>query len=200
MITIRFIGFYPVNNPFRRTLKETKGMVSQKKILMIAGPNGAGKTTFATEFLPREAECPNFINADLIAEGINPFRPEASSIQASKMMIEMMKAYVKRGESFSFETTLSGKNYARYIPEWQKEGYKVKLYFLRLPDSEFAISRVKQRVKEGGHNVPEDVVRRRYHSGLSNFETLYKEIVDKWVLVDNAGEWPIFIDEGERHD
>jgi predicted ABC-type ATPase len=175
-------------------------MDRQKKILIIAGPNGAGKTTFATEFLPREAECPNFINADLIAEGINPFRPEASSIQASKMMIEMMKAYVKRGESFSFETTLSGKNYARYIPEWQKEGYKVKLYFLRLPDSEFAISRVKQRVKEGGHNVPEDVVRRRYHSGLSNFETLYKEIVDKWVLVDNAGEWPIFIDEGERHD
>jgi predicted ABC-type ATPase len=175
-------------------------MDRQKKILIIAGPNGAGKTTFATEFLPREAECPNFINADLIAEGINPFRPEASSIQASKMMIEMMKAYVKRGESFSFETTLSGKNYARYIPEWQKEGYKVKLYFLRLPDSEFAIARVKQRVEEGGHNVPEDVVRRRYHSGLNNFETLYKTIVAEWVLVDNAGEWPVFIDEGERHD
>src|SRR5210317_410557 len=103
-------------------------MDRQKKILIIAGPNGAGKTTFATEFLPREAECPNFINADLIAEGINPFRPEASSIQASKMMIELMKTYVRRGESFSFETTLSGKNYARYIPEWQKEGYKVKLY------------------------------------------------------------------------
>jgi predicted ABC-type ATPase len=175
-------------------------MGREKKILIIAGPNGAGKTTFATEFLPREAECPNFINADLIAEGINPFRPEASSIQASKMMIEMMKTYVKRGESFSFETTLSGKNYARYIPEWRKEGYKVKLYFLRLPDSEFAVARVKQRVKEGGHNVPENVVHRRYHSGLSNFETLYKAIVDEWVLVDNAGEWPVFIDEGERHD
>jgi predicted ABC-type ATPase len=171
-----------------------------KKILIIAGPNGAGKTTFATEFLPREAECPNFINADLIAAGISPFRPEASSIQAAKMMLEMMKKYVEKGESFSFETTLSGKNYARYIPEWQKEGYKVKLYFLRLPDSEFAIARVKQRVKEGGHNVPEDVVRRRYHSGLSNFEILYKAIVDEWVLVDNAGEWPVFIDEGERHD
>ena len=116
------------------------------------------------------------------------------------MMIEMMKTYVKRGESFSFETTLNGKNYARYIPEWQKEGYKVKLYFLRLPDSEFAIARVKQRVEEGGHNVPEDVVRRRYHSGLNNFETLYKTIVAEWVLVDNAGEWPVFIDEGERHD
>ena len=88
---------------------------------------------------------------------------------------------------------------AGYIPEWRKAGYKVKLYFLRLPDPEFAIARVKQRVKEGGHNVPEDVVRRRYHSGLSNFETLYKAIVDEWVLIDNAGEWPIFIDEGERY-
>jgi predicted ABC-type ATPase len=175
-------------------------MDRQKKILIIAGPNGAGKSTFATEFLPREAECPNFINADLIAKGINPFRPEASSIQAAKMMLEMMKKYVEKGESFSFETTLSGKSYARYIPEWQKKGYKVKLYFLRLPDSEFAIARVKQRGKEGGHNVPEDVVRRRYYSGLSNFETLYKAIVDEWVLVDNAGEWPVFIDEGERHD
>jgi predicted ABC-type ATPase len=175
-------------------------MDKQKKILIIAGPNGAGKTTFATEFLPKEAECPYFINADLIAAGISPFRPEASAIQASRLMIEMMKTYVKKGESFSFETTLSGKNYAGYIPEWRKAGYKVKLYFLRLPDSEFAIARVKQRVKEGGHNVPEDVVRRRYHSGLSNLETLYKPIVDEWVLVDNAGEWPVFIDEGERHD
>lgn len=175
-------------------------MDRQKKILIIAGPNGAGKTTFATEFLPREAECPNFINADLIAEGINPFRPEASSIQASKMMIEMMKAYVKRGESFSFETTLSAKSYFRLIPEWQKEGYKVKLYFLKLPDPEFAVARVKQRVKEGGHNVPEDVVCRRFHSGLRNFENVYKKIVDEWVLVDNAGEWPVFLGEGERHD
>jgi len=173
-------------------------MQRQKKILIIAGPNGAGKTTFATEFLPKEAECPNFINADFIAEGINPFRPEESSIQASRMMIEMMKTYVKRGESFSFETTLSGKNYIRLIPQWQKKGYRVKLYFLRLPDPKFAVARVKQRVKEGGHNVPEDVVRRRFHSGLSNFESLYKDIVDEWVLVDNSGEWPVFIDEGEK--
>jgi len=174
-------------------------MDRQKKILIIAGPNGAGKTTFATEFLPREAECPNFINADLIAAGISPFRPETSSIQASKMMIEMMKTYVKRGESFSFETTLSGKNYVKLIPDWQKKGYKIKLYFLRLPDSEFAIARVRQRVKEGGHNVPEDVVRRRFHSGLSNFERLYKSLVDEWALYDNAGEQPILINEGAKN-
>ena len=89
---------------------------------IIAGPNGAGKTTFALAYLPEVAGCTNFINADLIASGINPFRPDASPIQAAKVMLEMMEKYVEKGESFSFETTLSGKNYARHIPEWQKEG------------------------------------------------------------------------------
>lgn len=174
-------------------------MRRQKKILIIAGPNGAGKTTFATEFLPREAECPNFINADLIASGINPFNPEAAAIASGKMMFEMMKHYVEEGESFSFETTLSGRKYARLIPEWQKKGYMVKLYFLKLPDQEFAIARVKQRVKEGGHNVPEDVVRRRFKTGWNHFETLYKNLVDEWALYDNAGEEPVLINEGDRN-
>ena len=174
-------------------------MARQKKILIIAGPNGAGKTTFATEFLPREAECPNFINADLIAAGISPFRPDIGSIQAARVMIEMMKIYVKRGESFSFETTLSGKNYGKLIPEWQKKGYKIKLFYLKLPDSEFAIARVNQRVKEGGHSVPEDVIRRRFKTGWNNFERLYKNLVDEWALYDNAGEQPILIDEGGKN-
>jgi predicted ABC-type ATPase len=174
-------------------------MDRQKKILIIAGPNGAGKTTFATEFLPREAECPNFINADLIAEGINPFRPEASSIQASKMMIEIMKNFVKRGESFSLETTLSGKYYGKLIPKWQEKGYKVKLFFLKLPDPEFAIARVNQRVKEGGHRVLEDVIRRRFRTGWHNFEQLYENLVDEWALYDNAGEQPILINEGGKN-
>jgi len=171
----------------------------QKKILIIAEPNGAGKTTFATEFLPREAECPNFINADLIAAGISPFRPEASSIQAAKMMLEMMKKYVEKGESFSFETTLSGKNYGKLIPEWQKKGYKIKLFYLKLPDSEFAIARVNQRVKEGGHSVPEDVIRRRFKTGWNNFQRLYKNLVDEWALYENAGEHPILINEGSKN-
>jgi predicted ABC-type ATPase len=174
-------------------------MDRQKRILIIAGPNGAGKTTFAIEFLPREAECPNFINADLIAAGLSPFRPEAGSIQAAKVMLEMMKKYEGKGDSFSFETTLSGKIYVRLIPEWQKEGYTVKLYFLRLPDPEFAIARVKQRVKEGGHNVPEDVVRRRFQTGWNNFERLYKNLVDEWALYDNAGVQPILVNEGDKN-
>jgi len=171
----------------------------QKKILIIAEPNGAGKTTFATEFLPREAECPNFINADLIAAGISPFRPEASSIQAAKMMLEMMKKYVEKGESFSFEMTLSGKNYGKFISEWQKKGYKIKLFYLKLPDFEFAIALVNQRVKEGGHSVPEDVIRRRFKTGWNNFQRLYKNLVDEWALYDNAGEHPILINEGSKN-
>jgi len=174
-------------------------MDKRKRILIIAGPNGAGKTTFATEFLPKEAECPNFINADLIAEGINPFRPEESAVKASRMMIEMMDAYVMKGESFSFETTLSGRNYLRLIPEWQEKGYRVKLYFLELPDPEIAVARVKQRVKEGGHSIPEEVIHRRFCAGLNNFEKLYKRTVDEWILIDNSGEWPVIIDEGARH-
>ena len=174
-------------------------MQAQKKILIIAGPNGAGKTTFATEFLPHEAECPNFINADLIASGINPFRPEAASIQAGRVMIEMMRKYVEKGESFSFETTLSGRVYTRFIPQWQEMGYRIKLFFLKLPDPDFAIARVKQRVKEGGHDVPEEVVRRRFYTGFNQFETIYNNLVDEWALYDNSEKRPILIREGGKH-
>ena len=114
-----------------------------------------------------------------ISLDISPFRPEASSIQAAKMMLEMMKKYVEKGESFSFDTTLNGKNYGKLIPEWQKKGYKIKLFYLKLPDSEFAIARVNQRVKEGGHSVPEDVIRRRFKTGWNNFQRLYKNLVDE---------------------
>ena len=174
-------------------------MSRQKKIFIIAGPNGAGKTTFATEFLPKEAECPNFINADLIAAGINPFRPEESSIQAAKIMIGMMNKFIEKGKNFSFETTLSGRNYARVIPQWQNKGYNVKMFYLQLPDPEFAIARVRQRVKEGGHNVAEDVIRRRFKTGWSHFETLYKNLVDEWALYDNTGVSPILLNEGGKN-
>ena len=131
-------------------------MTPSKKILIIAGPNGAGKTTFATEFLPNEADCPTFINADLIAAGLNPFQPEMSAFRAGRLMLEMIDDYVSRGESFSFEVTLSGRGFARMIPMWQEQGYWVKLYFLRLPSADMAVERVGHRVRRGGHHVPED--------------------------------------------
>ncbi|MCK5526784.1 MAG: zeta toxin family protein [Candidatus Latescibacteria bacterium] len=170
-------------------------MTPERKIVIIAGPNGAGKTTFAREFLPQEAGCPVFVNADLIAEGLSPFSPEASAIRAGRLMLEEIAAHVRRLESFAFETTLSGRLYARMIPKWQQLGYKVKLIFLSLPDLEMAISRVSLRVAQGGHSVPEPVIRRRFDAGLRNFHDVYKGLVDAWVFYDNAGKTPVPIDE-----
>ena len=170
-------------------------MTASKRILIIAGPNGAGKTTFATEFLPNEANCPIFINADLIASGLSPFRPELVAIQAAKLMLKEIHEHVRRGESFAFETTLSGRGYARWIPRWQKQGYRVKLFFLRLPTPEMAIARVRQRVVEGGHDVPESVIRRRFYAGWRNFEAIYRDLVDEWTVYDNSGDIPVLLAE-----
>jgi len=173
-------------------------MSKDKKIVIIAGPNGAGKTTFAREFLPNEGSCPIFVNADLIAAGISPFLPEQAAFHAGRLMIEEIKKHALRGESFAFETTLSGKTYALMIPEWQQMGYRVKLVFLYLPDVAIAIERVKYRVEQGGHDVPENILRRRYKKGWQNFQALYRKLVDAWVLFDNSGVTPKLIDKGEK--
>ncbi len=163
-------------------------MKDSRKVLIIAGPNGAGKTTFATEFLPNEARCPIFINADLIAAGMNPSRPDLVAVQAGRLMLKMIHDCVEKKENFAFETTLSGRGFARMIPLWQKEGYLVKLFFLRLPTPEMAIARVRQRVIEGGHNVPEQTIGRRFDSGWNNFNSIYKDLADKWVIHENSGD------------
>lgn len=173
-------------------------MTAPRRILVIAGPNGAGKTVFATEFLPREAECPNFINADLIAAGLRPFRPELAALRAGRLMVSMVQDYVRKGESFSFETTLSGRGYARLIPQWRERGYSIKLFFLRLPTPEMAIARVAQRVVEGGHDVPELVIRRRFHSGWHNFESIYRNLVDEWLVYDGSGDIPVLLAKESR--
>ncbi|MBU4262044.1 MAG: zeta toxin family protein [Proteobacteria bacterium] len=169
---------------------------NQKKIIIIAGPNGAGKTTFAEEFLPKEANCPIFVNADLIAAGLAPFDPERAAFKAGRLMLEEIFQHSRRGESFAFETTLSGRGYARLIPGWRQDGYIVKLFFLRLASPELALARVRQRVLEGGHNVPEPTIRRRFAAGLRNFDTMYKLIVSEWALYDNSGSAPQLIEEG----
>lgn len=172
--------------------------MNEKRILIIAGPNGAGKTTFAQEFLIGEAGCPIFVNADLIAAGISPFSPELAAVQAGRIMLDQIHGHVRKGESFAFETTLSGRIYMRLIPRWQVQGYVVKLFFLQLPSPEMAIARVRQRVAAGGHNVPEDVIRRRFDAGLRNFSQVYKPLVDEWVLYDNSGDEPVRLDEGYK--
>ena len=172
-------------------------MSNASRIIIVAGPNGAGKTTFAEEFLPKEAGCPVFVNADLIAAGISPFDPDRAAFKAGRLMMEEIHGHVRRKVSFAFETTLSGRCYARMIPDWQASGFTVKLFFLRLTSPELAIARVRQRVRAGGHDVPESTIRRRFLAGLRNFETLYKPIVNEWILYDNSGPRPRIIAKGE---
>ncbi len=173
-------------------------MKSGKKIVIIAGPNGAGKTTFAREFLPREAGCPDFINVDLIAAGLSPFGPDRAALRAGRLMLQEIKRRVCAGESFAFETTLAGRNYARLIPRSRAAGYYVKLIFLSLPTADLAVERVAARVAQGGHNVPEEVIRRRFDAGLLNFKNLYCELVNTWVVYDNSGRTHRLIASGDN--
>ncbi len=168
-----------------------------KKIIIIAGPNGAGKTTFARSFLPQEAQCPRFINADLIAAGLSPFAPEQAAIKAGRLMLLEMDECARKGESFAFETTLAGLTYVGRIRQWREQGYHVSLFFLRLPDAETAIARVAERVLQGGHPIPEDVIFRRFEAGLHHFEHAYKAVVDAWAEFDNVGEEPTLLKWGE---
>jgi predicted ABC-type ATPase len=165
---------------------------------IIAGPNGAGKTTFAREFLPREAECPLFVNADLIAAGLSPFAPGDADIRAGRLMLKEIESHVRRRESFAFETTLSGRRYAALIPEWQRIGYEVVLIFLWIPKVDLAINRVRERVRQGGHDVPEEVIRRRYEAGWRNFNLVYRRLVDHWFLYDNSGRVPVLLEKGTK--
>lgn len=171
-------------------------MSKKKRIIIIAGPNGAGKTTFAREYLMKEAHCPDFINVDLIAAGLSPFNPQRAAIQAGRIMLSEIQRRVRKDESFAFETTLSGHIYARMIPEWRNSGYRVRLIFLQLPDPKMAISRVKMRVAQGGHNVSSRVVRRRFDAGQRNFQDVYKYLVDNWEWYDNSGMTPQLISAG----
>ncbi|MFO1262619.1 MAG: zeta toxin family protein [Rhodoferax sp.] len=167
-------------------------MFPTKKI--IAGPNGAGKTTFAREFLPTDEACLNFVNADLIAAGLSPFAPEAAAVQAGRLMLTQIADHVAHGRNFALETTLSGLGYARQIPRWRSLGYAVALHFLALPTAELAIARVAQRVAQGGHSIPEEVIRRRFAAGQANLAR-YCALVDDWDVYDNSGLVPVLINE-----
>jgi len=164
------------------------------KILILAGPNGAGKTTFAREYVRKVLGFRRFVNADLIATGMSPFDPSLATISAARVMLGEIKQLVKEKESFALETTLSGLGYARHIPTWKNAGYQISLIFLSLESSSIAKKRVRNRVKQGGHDIPVATIERRFESGLKNFNERYKQIVDDWQLYDNTGIKPELID------
>ncbi|MCE9546043.1 MAG: zeta toxin family protein [Planctomycetia bacterium] len=175
-------------------------MAAEKKIVIIAGPNGAGKTTFAREFLPNESGCPIFVNADLIAAGLSPFAPDLAQVRAGRLMLAEIREHADLGVSFAFETTLSGRSYAQRIPSWQADGYHIKLVYLGLPDVQLALKRVATRVSHGGHNVPEEVVRRRFVASRRNFDQIYKSLVNIWIEYDNSHTPAIVLNECNNDD
>lgn len=159
-----------------------------KKLYIIAGCNGAGKTTASYTILPEILDCNEFVNADEIARGLSPFRPEKAGIQAGRLMLQRIKSLIDKGQDFAFETTLSTKSYKLLVEDAKKSNYSVTLIFFYLSSQELAVKRVETRVKEGGHNIPEKVIRRRYENGLKNFFNIFRPIVDEWMFIENSGE------------
>ena len=157
-------------------------VLDEKTLCHSWGCNGAGKTTASYTILPEILDCKEFVNADEIARGLSPFQPEKVAIQAGRLMLNRIKTLVCLGESFALETTLATKSYMNLIDEAKEKGYQITLLFFLLRSVDLAIMRVKNRVQEGGHNIPEDVIKRRYVSGLKNFFDLYLPIVDNWLF------------------
>lgn len=167
--------------------------MNNKEIYIIAGPNGSGKTTFANKFLPRYAKCPNFVNADLIAQGLSPFSPRAAALKAGRLVLEQIHELANKNLSFSFETTLAGKSYVPFLKTLKKKGYSINLFFLWIPNAELALDRIKDRVSNGGHDVPANDVKRRFNRGIDNFFNYYIQLADSWLLFNNADRAPRLI-------
>lgn len=167
--------------------------MKSRSVYIIAGPNGSGKTTFANKFLPNYAKCPNFVNADLIAQGLSPFAPHAAAIKAGRLVLEQVYNLADKNADFAFETTLAGKSYLRFLKILKKKGYTINLFFLWIPNVELALSRIKDRVASGGHDVPALDVKRRFNRGIYNFFKFYKPLSDTWLLFNNADAIPRFI-------
>ena len=167
-----------------------------KEVLIIAGPNGAGKTTFALTYLRVEARGLPFLNADAIAAGLAPLGARSTDVQAGRLMLAEIDRLAGDGRSFAFETTLAGRGYLRRIDNWRSVGYRVTLVFLSLQSPDQAVDRVRRRVAQGGHSIPESVIRRRFDAGIDNFRSVYAERVDSWVLLDNTGKAPVLIEMG----
>jgi predicted ABC-type ATPase len=168
-------------------------MPDQKEVYIVGGPNGSGKTTFVKQFLPQYVKVKNFVNADDIAVGLSPLDRDSMNIRSGRLMLELIEDYKRKGESFGFETTLAGKRWLRMIKELKQAGYKVFIYFLDLTEADLAVSRVRYRVETGGHDIPEETIRRRYLRSRHNFWYTYKGLADNWYLFNNSSKNPVVI-------
>ena len=167
--------------------------IRNKNIYIIAGSNGSGKTTFAKKFLPDYARCQHFINSDLIAQGLSPFSPQIAAMKAGRLVLEQINDLARKGLDFGFETTLAGKSYINRLKNLKINGYNLHLFFLWIPTVDLAIARVKDRVVDGGHNVPAGDIRRRFFRGIHNLFKFYRPLLDSWILLDNSSTMPSLI-------
>ena len=157
-----------------------------KNLYIIAGCNGAGKTSASVTILPEILNCKEFVNADEIARGISPFNPESVAVEAGRLMLQRIEFLLNGDNSFAIETTLATRSYSNLVQRAHQCGFFVQLLFFWLPSPEYAIERVAQRVREGGHNIPNDVIVRRYFAGIRNLFDIYMPIVDSWMIIDNS--------------
>lgn len=166
------------------------------RCIIIAGPNGAGKTTFAREYLPRDARVVHFVNADLIAGGLSPLRPELAALAGGRLFLAEMDRLARLRADFAFETTPSGLVYLRRLKRWKAAGYRVEITYLRLASPQLALRRIAARVRQGGHNVPRADVLRRFERGWENFQKFYRPLADQWEVYDNSQRTPRLLEIG----
>lgn len=164
------------------------------RCIVIAGPNGAGKTTFAREYLPSVAGIVQFVNADLIAQGLAPLDPRGAALAAGRLLLQEVERLAMLGVDFAFESTLSGVTYVRHLTAWKRRGYRIEIVYLRLKSPRLALRRIAARVRQGGHDVPRADVLRRFDRGWEQFVRIYRPLADEWAVYDNSRESPSLLE------
>jgi predicted ABC-type ATPase len=167
----------------------------QPRCIVIAGPNGAGKTTFAREYLPNEAAIKHFVNADLIAGGLSPLRPELAALAAGRLFLQELDRLARLRVDFAFESTLSGVTLQSNIRAWKAAGYQLEIIYLKLATAKIGLQRIAARVKQGGHYVEKGDVLRRFERSWSNFLAVYMPLADAWAIYDNSFDQPILLEQ-----
>ena len=179
-----------------RSKSQVPDVSAHSHVVILAGPNGAGKSTAAPVLLRGQLGVMEFVNADTIARGLSAFSPEQAAIEAGRIMLTRLRQLASHKRNFAFETTLASRSFAPQIVKWKQVGYAFHLVFLWLPSADFALARVSERVRLGGHDVPAETVRRRYHRGIENFFALYQPLATTWRFYDNSSTRPRLLARG----